>query len=160
MRLRRLPLTLACLACFVVSAARSAEVEFVRVWPGWRNAESFESITEYFTGRENHGREVVLRTHPDARAGFYYTVRVANTGRDHPNASFALHVITPDSPDPKVHRFTVDLPARSAVFQLGLTGPAWPDAETHPVAWKLELRTADGTLLAASQSFLWEKPAK
>lgn len=160
MRLRRLPLTFACLACFVVSLARSAEVEFVRVWPGWRAAESFESITEYFSGREEHGREVVLRTHPDARAGFYFVVRVANSGATHPGANFALRVITPDSPEPKLYQFPVDLPARSTVFRLGLTGPAWPDAKTHPVAWKLDLVSPEGAILASAHSFLWEKPAK
>lgn len=160
MRLRRLPLTLACLASFVVSICRSAEVEFVRVWPGWRSAESFESISEYFTGQENHGRRVVLRTHPDARAGFYYLVRVANTGVPQQQARFVLHVISPDSPDPKTHTFTVDLEPRASVYQIGLTGPAWPAPEIHPVAWKLELLASDGRVLASAQSFLWEKPAK
>jgi hypothetical protein len=52
------------------------------------------------------------------------------------------------------------VPRRSKVFQLGLTGPDWPDSEINPVAWKLELRSADGQVLASAQSFLWEKPAK
>lgn len=160
MRLRRLPLTFACLACFVVSICRSADVEFVRVWPGWRNAESFETISEYFTGREHHGSHVVLRTHPDARAGFYFLVRVANSGGARANAQFTLQVITADSPDSKTYQFPVNLPDRDTVYQLGLTGPAWPDSSAHPVAWKLELTAADGARLASAQSFLWEKPAK
>lgn len=130
----------------------------MRVWPGWRAAESFESIAEYFSGREDHGRQVVLRTHPDARAGFYYLVRVANTGTARPGSKFALHVITPDSPDAKTYTFAVDLAARSTVFQLGLTGPSWPTRDVRPVAWKLELVSADGEILASAQSFLWEKP--
>lgn len=160
MRLRRLPLAVACLACFVVSVAHSAEVEFVRVWPGWRSAEAFESIAEHFTGQEHTGGETVLRTHPDARSGFYYLVRVANKGPVREDARFLLHVIAPDSPEPKLHTFTVDVGTRASVFQLGLTGPAWPGPRVHPVAWKLELVSAEGDVLASAQSFLWEKPAK
>jgi hypothetical protein len=141
-------------------SVQAAEVEFVRVWPGWRDAESFERISEYFNGEENTGREVVLRTHPEERAGFYFLVRVANPGDLLSNARFVLNVISPASPDPKETVFPVEVPRRSKVFQLGLTGPDWTNSEIHPVAWKLELRSADGQVLASAQSFLWEKPAK
>jgi hypothetical protein len=140
--------------------ASAAEVEFVRVWPGWRSAESFERISEFFTGEENTGRETVLRTHPGRRDGFYYLVRTANSGETLTGATFVLRVIAPSEPDPKVTTFPVDLPPRSKVFLLGLTGPEWPHEEVHPVAWKLELRSANDTVLASAQSFLWEKPAK
>jgi hypothetical protein len=139
---------------------QAAEVEFVRVWPGWRNADSFERISEYFTEKENTGREIVLRTHPEERAGFYFLVRVANSGERLAGAKFVLNVISPASPEPKETIFPTEVPRRSKVFQLGLTGPDWPDGEVHPVAWKLELRSADDQVLASAQSFLWEKPAK
>jgi hypothetical protein len=139
---------------------RAADVEFVRVWPGWRDAESFDRITEYFTGQENTGREVILRTHPDQRAGFYYLVRVMNSAAMFPGAKFVLQTISPTNPEPKIATFPVDLPSRAKVFQLGLTGADWPDRKAHPVAWKLELRSADNQVLASAQSFLWEKPAK
>jgi hypothetical protein len=46
-------------------------------------------------------------------------------------------------------------------MNLGLTGADWPGGEqAHPVAWKLELVAADGRVLAAEKSFLWEKPAQ
>lgn len=143
-----------------VLTAQAAEVELVRVWPGWRDAESFERISEYFTGEENTGREVVLRTHPDQRAGFYFLARVANKGDLLSGATFVLRVIAPSQPEPKVTSFPVDIPRKSKVFQLGLTGPDWPNRDVHPVAWKLELRSATDEVLASSQSFLWEKPAK
>lgn len=155
----RLFFLLSVLAATLVSA-RAAEVEFVRVWPGWRDAESFERISEYFDGHENTGRETVVRTHPDQRAGFYFLVRVANTGAARPGAHFVLQVISPSGPEPKTSRFPVEVPTRTKVFELGLTGPDWPNSEVHPVAWKLELRSADDQVLASAQSFLWEKPAK
>ena len=143
-----------------VVGASAAEVDFVRVWPGWRTAESFERISEFFTGEENTGRETVLRTHPERRAGFYYLVRTANSGETLTGATFVLRVISPSSPDPKVTTFPVEIPPRSKVFLLGLTGPDWPHEDVHPVAWKLELRSADDAVLASAQSFLWAKPAK
>lgn len=147
-------------AALAFTGVRAAEVEFVRVWPGWRDAESFDSISEYFSGREQTGHRVVLRTHPDARAGYYYLVRVANHSSAQPGAKFSLHIIGPDSPDTKNYTFPVDLSSGQTVFQLGLTGPAWPNKDVHPVAWKLELMAADGHPLASASSFLWEKPAK
>ena len=54
----------------LVSLARAADVELTRVWPAWRSAESFERISEYFDGQENTGRHTVLRTQPNARAGY------------------------------------------------------------------------------------------
>ena len=155
----RLFFLLSVVAATLVSA-RAAEIEFVRVWPGWRDAESFERISEYFDGRENTGGEIVLRTHPEQRAGFYFLVRVANAGPAKPGAHFVLQVILPSDPEPKSTTFPADVPDRSKVFELGLTGPDWPDSEVHPVAWKLELRSAEDQVLASAQSFLWEKPAK
>ncbi|MEO7598101.1 MAG: hypothetical protein ABIV50_04170 [Opitutus sp.] len=150
--------------CFLLAAglvsARAADVEFIRVWPSWRDATSFERISEYFTGEENNGREVVLRTHADQRGGFYYLVRVKNSGSEQVGAQFVLHVVMPTSPEVRVITFAAAVPHRTRVFELGLTGADWPTKDTHPVAWKLELRSADDQLLASSQSFLWEKPAK
>jgi hypothetical protein len=141
-------------------ATRAAEVEFLRVWPGWRGAESFERISEYFGGRENHGRQTVLRTQGDDRAGYYFLVRVKSASAV-PAATFEVSVIRPDTPLPKMYRFTSAVPARETVFQLGLTGADWPQGEkANPVAWKLVLVGADGKLLAERKSFLWEKPTK
>lgn len=136
----------------------AAEVEFVRVWPAWRDVGSFERISEYFTGKENSGSEIVVRTQAEERAGFYYLVRVANKGEVLPGAKFVLRVILPTSPDPKVTIFPAEIPRHSKVFQLGLTGADWPGPEVHPVAWKLELQSATDQVLATAQSFLWSKP--
>ena len=41
---------------------------------------------------------------------------------------------------------------------LGLTGNDWPEKEIKPLAWRIELLDANGTLLAEWKSFLWEMP--
>lgn len=141
-------------------ATRAADVEFLRVWPGWRGAESFERISEYFGGRENHGRQTVLRTQADERGGYYFLVRIKSASAV-PAATFELTVIRPDTPQPKVYRFTTAVPAKETVFQLGLTGHDWPQGDkANPVAWKLVLVGAEGQMLAERKSFLWEKPPK
>ncbi len=139
--------------------ALAADVEFVRIWPQWRNADAFDRIKEYFGGGENDGRELVVRTHPEQRAGLYFLVRV-KAAAALPNATFTLDVIRPDAPEPKSFNFPVSLPAKGGVVELGLSADDWPGGrDAHPVAWKLTLRDNAGTVAATQHSFLWEKPA-
>jgi hypothetical protein len=141
-----------------VTVAHAAEVEFTRVWPAWRNAESFDRISEYFSGRENTSGHTLLRTHAEARAGYYFLVRLKNGATAPAGAKFVLNLITPDAPEAKTFTFPVGA-ATGGVFDLGLTGADWAEKKIHPVAWKLELLGADGHALAGAQSFLWALPA-
>ena len=151
---------LVCLLLFAAALARAGEIEFVRIWPGWRDAESFERISEYFGRGEGSSGQIVLRTQPETRNGFYFLLRVKSAA-PLANARFELSVIRPDAAEPKTFSFPAALPAKDAVFQLGLTGAAWPGGKkASPVAWKLALVANDGRLLAEHKSFLWEKPAK
>lgn len=143
-----------------IARASAADVDFVRVWPAWRDAEAFDRISEYFTAKEEPGRTTVLRTDAEVRAGFYFLVRVANHAAATPGAKFVLQLIRPDTPAPKTFTFPAALPAGQTVYELGLTGADFPNKQFRPVAWKLELRTADDRVLASQTSFLWEKPAK
>src|SRR5471032_2138810 len=110
MRRRQLCSTFVLFVSFVVSFARATEAEFVRVWPQWRDAEAFDRISEYFGHGENTGGHLILRTHADARAGYYFIVRLEHapslTG-----AKFELSVIRPDAPEPKSFSFSVTAPA-------------------------------------------------
>ena len=151
---------LVCLLLFAAALARAGEIEFVRIWPGWRDAESFERISEYFGHGEGTSGQIVLRTQPETRDGLYFLLRVKSAA-PLANARFELSVIRPDAAEPKTFSFPAALPAKEAVFQLGLTGAAWPGGKkASPVAWKLALVANDGRLLAEHKSFLWEKPAK
>lgn len=143
-----------------LAVGRAAGVEFVRVWPEWREAVSFERISEYFDGKENSGSQVMLRTHPDIRPGFYFLTRVKNTGPAADSAKLVLSLIKPDSPRPKVYTFPIALPAGETVFNVGLTGDDWAGPKINPVAWKIEVVAADGHVLGVHKSFLWEKPDK
>ncbi len=142
----------------LVSLARAADVELTRVWPAWRSAESFERISEYFNGQENTGRHTVLRTQPNARAGYYFLIR-AKAAANTTGAKFVLQIITPEAPEPKTHTFPITLGPKEAVFDIGLTGTDWAGRKTHAVAWRLSVVNAEGRELASQQSFLWSNPA-
>src|SRR4051812_7544556 len=94
---RVLPLLVGFVCCANSSVSRAAEVEIVRVWPGWHNADYFERIGEYFGRGENTGRETVLRTQAADRAGYYFLVRVKNTTAL-AGAKLAVSVVRPDMP--------------------------------------------------------------
>ena len=125
-------------------AARAADATFDRLWPSWRDTDSFDRITEFLGGSEPTGGRTLLRT----------TALTAG-------ATFELSVIRPDAPEPKLFSFPATAPSGDTVFDLGLTGADWPGGKkANPVAWKLTLLAADGRVLAEHKSFLWEKPAK
>lgn len=135
-----------------------ADPAIVRTFAGWRDGASFKRISEYFDGKENTGRETVLRTHPEQRTGYYFLVRVANPGAPQP-VRFQLQLFEPGAAAARTVAFPAGLKSGSEVFQLGLTGPAWQDAKSQPVAWQLQILADDGRVLATEKSYLWEKPA-
>lgn len=148
----------ALLFVFLTSLAQADSVTFTRIWPAWRDTASFVRISEYFGGKENTGKQTMLRTQSDERDGFYFLTRVHNEAAALPAVRFVLEVITPDSPLPKVFSFPTSLPSGSHAFNLGLTGDDWLSEDVHPVAWRLRLLDAAEHELATSQSFLWRMP--
>jgi hypothetical protein len=163
MSIRRLSLILGCFAAVATTslaagAAGDGTVSVAHVYTGWREAESFKRISEYFNGRENTGREVILRTHADQRGGYYFLARLLHSGAPI-DTRIVLLVITPDSSAPKTFEFTARLSASATLLDLGLTGPDWPDPKIHAVAWKMDVFGADNKLLGTKKSYLWEKPS-
>ena len=139
----------------------AAEIELIRVWPGWREADTFEWIGDLFgrTRNEARGKQIVLRTDESTRAGFYFLVRLKSAAVVDA-AKFELSVIRPGTLKPATYEFPVTLRPGVTVYHLGLTGPAWPEGKkAHPVAWRFALVAADGKLLAEQKSVLWEMPA-
>lgn len=146
------------LALAFATAASAADLSIVRVYSSWRDAASFKRISEYFDGKENTGRETVLRSHPDQRTGCYFLVRLKNSGAP-VRASAHLELIRQDWPTSRTTVFPMEVGGGSTVFQLGLTGPEWQDPKVQPIAWHLQILAEDGRVLASEKSYLWEKPA-
>jgi hypothetical protein len=140
----------------------AADLTAVRVWPAYRTAASFERISEFIDGRENTSGQTILRSQPATRDGFYFLTRLKNSGPALENIRVELDILTPVSPEPRrITTFAATtIPAGSHVFQIGLTGTDWPDAQVQPVAWQLRLLNAEGRELLREQSFLWSQPAK
>jgi hypothetical protein len=141
-------------------AARPADLQLVRVWLQWHDGDSFQSLYEDHTGHELTGGWIVLRSQPGERSGLYFLTRIKNPGARVPGAIFVLKVVVPESIEVRVFRFPADIPAGKKLFEIGLTGKDWPGVRIQPVAWELELQSADGGVLARKASFLWEKPGR
>jgi hypothetical protein len=152
------PLLSLCLALLICAPLGAANVTFVRTWLNYRDAQSFVRISEYFTGKENPGRETYLRSQPEERTGLYFLTRLKNTSEAVNGARLELNVITPESAAPKTYKFDVTIPKGEHVFQVGLTGSDWKDPKVHPVAWQIVLVDAEGHTVATHESFLWSKP--
>jgi len=150
-----------CASLLLLSACASppkeTDLHFERVWLTWHDSASFDSFYEYRTGEELVGKWTILRSQPNERTGLYFQIRTENpaAARD---AKIVIRVISPDSIDPRVFTFPLQVPAGSRLFVVGLTGADWPMIRVVPVAWEVELQAPDGSVLAKKSSFLWEKP--
>lgn len=151
-------LTAAFLIC--VGELAAAPVRIVRLWNGYREAASFLRLSEYLTGEENPGRAILLRTDPEVREGFYFTLRLAGEERNPvPDGRIVLQVVAPDAEKPRRFEFPFQAGGRRSVrLEIGLTGADWPYEEALPLAWQLEVLGSDGTVLASRASYLWAKP--
>jgi len=138
------------------AASAFADVTVVPIFTGYREAASFKRISEYFSGKENTGGQLILRTHPDQRSGYYLQFRI-NTATT-VDAKLVLQIITPDTATPRIFNFTTSLAGPKTMLNLGLTGTDWSDMKINPVAWRLEVYSVDGKLLGVENSYLWEKP--
>ena len=149
---------LCCAALLAPLTLQADDLKIVRTWPGYRTAESFMRVSEYFTGRENSDGETYLRTQPKERAGYYFLSRVKNSGAAMQEAQLTLQVITAKAPSPVTFSFKVEVPRGQHVFQVGLTGSDWAGAGDNPVAWHLSIADSTGRVLVTDQSYLWSKP--
>lgn len=152
--IRGLLLLLAILAAFGPGLAAAVSID--RVYTGWRDAASFKRISEYFTGRENTAGQFIIRTDPAQRAGYYFLIRTHQPAAT--AAQVRLTIFIPGRADPRVLTFPVQLPPKTSVINLGLTGADWPDPKASAVAWHLELLDPAGQVLDARKSYLWETP--
>src|SRR5947209_3239338 len=156
--MRPLPLLL-CLAALAAPVFSAEEIKVVRVWPGWKDAEYFGRISEYFTNKENESGQIVLRSQPVERSGFYFLTRIENQSAAVDHVKINLDVISPGSPLAKTYTFDSALSKGQTIYQIGLTGSDWPNRKAHPQAWRLVILGSDGSPLLEKKSFLWEVPA-
>jgi hypothetical protein len=142
-------------------AAPSVTAKFSQVYYRYIPEQNFQRISEFFSGEEDSGVRKILRSNAESRGGFYYILRVKPTWNKLPAGSILRVEYVPAG----------GLKAVSYDFQLGeqlkdwsgevffgLTGEQWKSTSKwdQPIAWKLLLLGPDGTVLASTQSMLWE----
>lgn len=113
----------------------------------------FARISEYFTGKENPGDRLYLRSQPMARGGYYWIIPVPTEWRGRP-ARVSLEVQIPGSPETREETFRIENLDKATLWT-GMTGSDWPSPETRPVAWRLVVSNPEGETVLDKQSFLW-----
>ncbi len=134
---------------------------FRRISSGYYPVESFQRISEFFTGRENPGRSVIVRTDPSQRSGYYLSLRLRQNPyrRQTVEDAVLLEVIPPGSVEAVSHRLSLGpVHRRNPEFLIGLTGGVWSEPGTRPRAWKVTFFDQDGEVIASRKSFLWGNP--
>lgn len=152
---RSLRLALVTLA-FAPALAEATEVKIVRVWPDYRESDSFVRVAEYFGGKER-APEMIVRSQQDSREGYYFLTRF-KTNESLPGSILAVEYVLPGDEAPLVQFFPVDLPKGSRAVLFGLTGGDWPSPTVAPTAWRVRLLGPSGVELVREQSFLWSMP--
>src|SRR4051812_32548758 len=90
------------------SVASAADVDFVRVWPSWRDSDYFDRIGHFFgwPGSLAPGSEVMVRTEAAVHNGYYFLVRLKSPTAIGA-AKFEVSVIRPDTLRPVTTEFAV-----------------------------------------------------
>lgn len=148
----------ALIACLTAYTALGAQPEIREVFPSYKNAESFKTLTSYFRAANRIDHRCVVRTQRDERSGFYFVIELAKRLKHLPEGAMVkLSVISPFAPTAQEYSFPIppQTPNKREIF-VGLTGSDWPDPRATPLAWKAEILDASGETLTAQQSFLWE----
>lgn len=124
----------------------------------FQDADSFKTLTSYFTNGKKEGPRNVVRSNENAWGGMYFIIEF----KDRPETfekklSIVVDVLTPFSPDPRQYTFTLENSDHfSWEAYFGITGKDWPDSEASPLAWKVTVKDFEGNLLDQRQSFLWK----
>lgn len=144
-------------ACASAPKATVSSVKIETILPRPIEEAAFMRIDEYLTGSENKGRRLILRSDPDQRAGYYFTLVLDTSVRRLPNGTTIIgEFYAPQSPDLQTHIYTLpsDRPKTREVF-VGLTGADWPDMGAVPAAWRFTITSPNGEPMGRAQSYLW-----
>jgi len=134
------------------------EFQFSQVFFRYMTDEDFRRLDEYFRGEEVVGRRHIVRSSPEVRDGYYFTLRTRPDWRKLPEgATLVMDVVHPDGVRPVEYTFALDETIRSWRGEIffGLTGEQWPGGRGEPIAWKLRILGPENELLAVEESFLW-----
>ncbi len=156
-------LLVALLSLFCISCASNrkpvslSSVVIEEIKPRLIEEEQFMRVSEYMTGKEYTGDRVIIRTDPEARTGYYFTLVLDENVRRLPAGTKIFGEFhTSKGVEVQTHTFAVPAkrPKTKEIF-VGLTGEDWPEGSITPSAWRFTIKDANGTVLATKQSYLW-----
>lgn len=143
--------------CMSTPRQLPSSVHIQEIKPGYIEEKSFKRIGEYFTGREVTGNRMILRSIPEQRSGYYFTLILDKNIRKLPPDTLIIgEFFIPGSLDLQTHEWK--LPAKRPCTKeilTGLTGKDWPGGSDAPSAWRFTIQGPEGDLLAEKRSFLW-----
>jgi hypothetical protein len=156
--IRRVFLLLMPLLILLPAAAKAAqpELEIHKVRLRQIDATRFMRMSEYFTGEENTGKRLILRSDASRRSGTYFILTFNGPrARIREGCCFVLDIANGGPSSSQTLRFEV--PERNkpphSVF-LGLTDATFTTTPV-PLAWKVRLLDPEGNLVTAHSSALW-----
>jgi len=123
-----------------------------------RTAADAARASDVLGAKEDHGADVVLRTDPAARGGYYYYVKLADAPPA--EARLILQVVRTEKTVAERYEFPVRLRPGFPFgeYVIGLTGKQAGEPGWRPLAWRVSVVDAQGKVLAAKHSFLWGTP--
>jgi hypothetical protein len=152
-------LGLLCLLCASCASTRKqalSSVTIEEIKPRLIEEQQFMRVSEYMSGKEYMGDRLILRTTPEARTGYYFTIVLDESIRRLPAGTVVVGEFhTEKSLDAQQYTFTLPAkrPKTKEIF-IGLTGEQWPEGTTTPAAWRITIKDANGAVLATDQSYL------
>jgi len=137
--------------------AASARAELSIVSSGHRDADSFKRLSEYLTGKPSDGRYEVFRSDDSQRAGFYVSLYLPERDTLNQVSTVTIHYVRPGTQEVESARIPAGELKKKRLL-VGLTEAEWSEENAHPVAWKIELADASGSVIESAESFLWADP--
>ena len=122
-------------------------------------ATKFTRISEYFTGHENQGHRVIVRSNPDYRGGLYFIIRFSESTRDFPKGlHLSMDYYSAKQGKLNHQEFALPYPMkRTNKIFAGITAEEI-DEMVLPIAWRIQLIREDGSVYSELKSYLWEMP--
>ena len=150
-------LALALTGCASTSREYVSSVAIKEIKPRYMEEVQFMRISEYWSGQEKQGKRLILRSNPQQRDGYYFTLVLDEKIRKLPKGTIILgEFYTPKSVEIQTHEFVLPSkrPKTKEIF-VGLIGEDWPQVGGVPGAWRFTIKDPNGNVLATKQSYLW-----
>ena len=117
----------------------------------------FVRFSEFFTGRENTGNYVIIRSQKE-RSGLYFYLPL-NESKIRVDKIFYFKLSLIDSRNPKARNFDFLMPEKEKFpknILLGITGEDWAEKEDRLVAWEIKILDEGEKNLCVAKSSLWQ----